>query len=482
MYINEYLEKVKPYLIALIDEKKTSNHKIQLDIAINLIHLTKSDRITFYVISKNVECFPSDKSEHILNQLTDSLLEYFNEKLMICRSDSSYIFERIEGFSIHFHKIDLKRGSSFIPTPDWIKTEKATINPKNKNDNYCFAYATAIAIYHNEIGNHLDRISSNLLECTTKLDWEGLDFPVSTPDYKRFEKNNEDIALNILYVPFVDQNDDKNINPEYISEYNFTRKIQVVLLKISNGKILHFLALKSEKEENSDCMKPKKSFSRLMREKSSNSRANYYCFGCFHSFSCKSTLEKHIQLCKDHDFCKIKLPEKGKNIKKHKIGSKTLRMNDTIYKDLECLLVKQDVCLNDPTKSHTTNIAQHFPSGYSISTLRNHNKSSKVTYYRGKDCIQKLCNDLSDIGCEVFEEEKVEELCLSSSQEKQYENAKKCYICKYSFNNGEDSKYYKTYKKEEYYCYYTGKYIGAAHPACKHKYKTKKEIPVAIHN
>ena len=46
MYIKEYLQKVKPHFIALIDEKKTFSHKIQLAIANNLIHLTKSDRIT----------------------------------------------------------------------------------------------------------------------------------------------------------------------------------------------------------------------------------------------------------------------------------------------------------------------------------------------------------------------------------------------------------------------------------------------------
>ena len=261
MYINKYLEKIKSYLIDLIDDKKTSSHKIQLDI-VNLIHLTKSDRITFYVKSKNIVCFPSDDSEDILNQLIDSLLEYFNDKLMVCRTDSSCVFENIEGFSIHFHKIDLKRGSSYISTPDWLEAKKATINPKNKNDNYCFAYATTIAIYHKEIGNHLDRISSKLLEYTYKLDWNGIDFPVSTPDYKRFEKYNEDIALNIFYVP-----NEKNIDvrPEYIS--NFTSKKQVVLLKISNVEKWQFLALKSEQEESSDCMKPTKSFSRLMKRK-----------------------------------------------------------------------------------------------------------------------------------------------------------------------------------------------------------------------
>ena len=108
-------------------------------------------------------------------------------------------------------------------------------------------------------------------------------------------------------------------------------------------------------------------------------------------FRCKSTLEKHTQLYKNHDFWKIKLPEEDKKIKEHKYGSKALRMNDVIYIDLECLLVNQDTCLNNPNKSHTTNVSHHIPSGYSITTLRNHNKSTKVSYYRGEDCIQKLC-------------------------------------------------------------------------------------------
>ena len=97
-------------------------------------------------------------------------------------------------------------------------------------------------------------------------------------------------------------------------------------------------------------MKPTKRFSRLMRDISSNAHENYYYFGCFHSFRCESTLEKHTQLCKDHSFCKIKLPDDDNKMKKHKYFSKALRMNDIIYLDLESLLVNQGTCLNNPNK------------------------------------------------------------------------------------------------------------------------------------
>ena len=156
-----------------------------------------------------------------------------------------------------------------------------------------------------------------------------------------------------------------------------------------------------------------------MRDISSNSHENYYCFGCFLSFRCKSTLEKHTQLCKDHDFCKIKLPENDKKFKEHKPGSKSSRINDVIYVDLECLLVVYDTCSNTPIKSHTTNISQHIPSGYSINVVRNHINSSVVTYYRGKDSIQKLCKELRDVGEKLFNTEKETNDTFNSWSEKE---------------------------------------------------------------
>ena len=71
------------------------------------------------------------------------------------------------------------------------------------------------------------------------------------------KKNNEDIALNILYVPY----NTEETRSEYISKYNFDRKNQVTLLKITDGKgTWHFLALKSEATEDG-FMRPTKDFS-----------------------------------------------------------------------------------------------------------------------------------------------------------------------------------------------------------------------------
>ena len=49
-------------------------------------------------------------------------------------------------------------------------------------------------------------------------------------DYVIYEKLNEDVALNVLYVLF----NEVNICPEYISKRNFSTKTQVTLLKITD--------------------------------------------------------------------------------------------------------------------------------------------------------------------------------------------------------------------------------------------------------
>ena len=136
----------------------------------------------------------------------------------------------MEELNIHFNKIDLKRGESYIETPKWVKSKKATINPKNAHDVYCFMHATTIALYHKELGTYPEHITKKLIAYAEKFNWHEIDFPESYEDYAIFEKLNEDVALNVLYVPF----NEVNILPEYISKRNFNTKNQVTLLKITD--------------------------------------------------------------------------------------------------------------------------------------------------------------------------------------------------------------------------------------------------------
>ena len=48
------------------------------------------------------------------------------------------------------HKLNFRRGGSYIDSPDWIKKDKATINSKNTDDKY-FQYVVTVALNYEKI-------------------------------------------------------------------------------------------------------------------------------------------------------------------------------------------------------------------------------------------------------------------------------------------------------------------------------------------
>ena len=96
--------------------------------------------------------------------------------------------------------ISLKRGSSYIKSPEWLANKKAIINPKNGKCSCCFAYSIIVELNHQNIKNHPERII-NIIPFKDKYNFVDIDFPAGIKDWKKFEKNNETISLNILQIP-----------------------------------------------------------------------------------------------------------------------------------------------------------------------------------------------------------------------------------------------------------------------------------------
>ena len=108
--------------------------------------------------------------------------------------------------------------------------KRATINPKNKDDK-CFQYSINVELNHQNIESHPERIS-NIKPSIDENNREGIDFPAGIKDWKKFERNNKTIALNILFVP----HNENTIDLPYKSKYNRKRDNQVVLLMITDGE------------------------------------------------------------------------------------------------------------------------------------------------------------------------------------------------------------------------------------------------------
>ena len=143
-------------------------------------------------------------------------------------------FDGINFFYYNFSKTSIYRGGSYIDSPKWLKDKKSMINPKN-NDYKCFQYAATLALNLNRIKKDPQRISK-IKPFINNYNWKDIDFPSTSKDWKKFESNNE-VALNILYVP----NCTKNITIAYRSKYNLTYYKQIILLMITDGEKWHYL-------------------------------------------------------------------------------------------------------------------------------------------------------------------------------------------------------------------------------------------------
>ena len=434
--LKEYLNLTEKYLRELIEEYKLKGEwKVQLTIEVNFISLKPGSDETriMYTRSDNIEIMFGDDNDDIIEQLFESLLQKYEENLQNKMRGSEFEFDGVKFLYYDFNKTSINRGGSYIDSPKWLKDKKSAINPKNDDDK-CFQYAVTLALNLDKIKKDPQRVSK-IKPFIEKYNWEDIDFPSTSKDWKKFECNNE-VAHNILYVPY----NTKKINIAYKSKNDLTHERQIILLMISDGQRWHYLVVKN--------------LSGLLRGITSNHKEDFYYLNCFHSYRTENKLEAHKKICENHDYCHVEMPTRDNNIIKYNHGEKSMKVPFIINADLECLLEKMSTFINNPNESSTNKINKHTPSGYSISTSCSFDESkNKLNYYRGKDCMKKFCKDLKEHATRIINYKK-----------KEFDTIDK-----------------KNYKVRDH-CHYTGKYRGAAHNICNLRYNVPKEVPVVFHN
>ena len=394
------------------EENHRAEWKIQLVMQNNFISNKSSEDIwIIYSASKPVEIYADSDTENAIDTLFNTILGRIQQAIETSNErGSGFSHESVALFYCYFQKIDIRRGESYIMSPDWIVSKKATTNPKNEKDNECFKWAiigglnynkikekelkkigtfkrvdadfsshqrdweefeqnnTSIALnilfvphnseeiklayksnYNNrknqvillmmndESNSHYHFAVKNLSELNSlgwlrgeketiisggdtdfedalddtlnyqnierdpqriwklkpyinKYNWEDIEFPVGPKEWKKFERNNKTIALNILFIP----HNTKAISVGYRSEYDNKRKKQVILLMITNGKKYHYFAVTN--------------LSELLQGISSNHKGDFHCLNCFNSYTTKYKLKEHEEICNNHDSYHIEMP------------------------------------------------------------------------------------------------------------------------------------------------------------------------------
>ena len=96
---------------------------------------------TIYVWSDNVSIIAGSDTDDIIRKNVKSFLHNYQEELKIIKG-SYFVFESVELMDCKLHRVRLRRGESYIKSPEWLLHKRATKNPKNKNDDECLRWST----------------------------------------------------------------------------------------------------------------------------------------------------------------------------------------------------------------------------------------------------------------------------------------------------------------------------------------------------
>ena len=156
-YLRDLINNHKPTMESNNEENDEENDraewKIQLVMQNNFISDKNfEDTRTIYSASKPIEIYMGSDTENTIDTLFNTILERIQQAIETSNErGSGFTHESVALLYYYFQKIDIRRGESYIISPDWIVSKKATINPKSEKDNKCFQWSMISGLNYNKI-------------------------------------------------------------------------------------------------------------------------------------------------------------------------------------------------------------------------------------------------------------------------------------------------------------------------------------------
>ena len=393
-----------------------------------------------------------EAEEEILNKIADWISE-----------GSNWVIDLILDHYLNIISYTPLRGSSYLPLPKKLQNSMmGLINPKNE-DNKCFLWCHVRKLNPQKKDPQRIKLIDKLY--VKKLDYSGINFPVSYKDYNKIEKQNQ-ININVFgYAGFV--------YPIYNSKEKYDNYLEV--LYIEEGEKSHYVLITD--------------FDRLMNKFNNDKRKKHFCKYCLHCFSSKDLLVNHGHDCYSlNGTQKIELPKPGSKVffrNYHRIQPVPF----VIYADFEALTKKIPGFGVEPrnnNQSYTDPYEKHKTCGYGYKVVCHQDQqySKPVKIYRGRNVVKHF---IESIYREVSECKRVikkhfnKPLIMTSENELDFQNSTTCYICEKEYSDEESETNYPVRD----HCHITGKYRGSAHNICNLKLRIdpdKIKIPVIFHN
>ena len=370
---------------------------------------------------------------------------------------SGWTIQSVDNHYLNIVQYQPMKGSSYIKLPQELRNSaKGLINIKNE-DNECFRWCHIRNL--NPQAKYPQRIKKVDKQYIKNLDYSGIEFPVTTKQYNKIEKQNE-ININVFGY------ENKQPYPIHLSKEKHDKHMNLLLITEDENK--HYVLIKD--------------FNSFMYNQTKHKERKHFCMHCLQCFSSEEVLMNHKDNCiQVNGVQAVKMPDKDNNILKFNNFHKQLPVPFVIYADFEAITEKISGCQPNNDKSYTEAYQKHADCGYGYKVFCYDDKYSKpTTTYRGEKAVYKFMEAmLEEVKyCEkIMKKEFNKPLRMTKDDEEEFQKAQECHIF--------DKKYIDKDIRVRDHCHITGKYRGSAHQECNLKLIVNPKeikIPVILHN
>ena len=337
-------------------KKQTKDKTIQKTAYFN----SKAQKIT-----NNVMVFEALKLSK--DQILNIIAQWISE-------GSGWTIESVDNHYLNIVKYKPMKGSSYIELPQELRNrKKGLINMKNK-DNKCFRWCHIRSL--NPKDNNPQRIKKSDKEYINNLDYSGIEFPVTTKQYNKIEKQNE-ININVFGY------ENKQPYPIYTSKEKYEKHMELLL--ITEDENNHYVLIEN--------------FDRFMFQQTKYEGKKHFCMHCLQCFSSERVLNDHRDNCIQVNGTQaIKMPDKDNNILKFNNFHKEQPVPFVIYADFEAITEKISGCLSNDSKSYTKAYQKHTDCGfgYKVVCCYDDKYSQPLKIYRGEKAVYTFMEYLLD--------------------------------------------------------------------------------------
>ena len=178
MDADTFFNRIRRFLIDLL-KKQTRTGAVRSQTTTRIRFRKNQELVELAFNSRMTNVYNFSDLDEIVNEMIAHMKEQIENPALL---NSRFVFDEVLFTNVDFHQLNLMRGSSYLPLPNWLARKKAIINPKNE-DQECFKWAVIAASRWEEINNSPERISI-FKRFEKDFDWSGIEFLVSVKDIK----------------------------------------------------------------------------------------------------------------------------------------------------------------------------------------------------------------------------------------------------------------------------------------------------------